>query len=407
VFEFQGGAVIWLRVVRPVRVTIAIGLVLAGLICAGAVLAATTSWTVQPSPDLGAENLNGVAATSSTNAWAVGSLGGPSVIERWNGKVWKLQAGAKLTRPGGFLTAVAATSRTNAWAVGDYQNSDGSESKTLIEHWNGKAWKVQPSPNPSRHYSYLAGVAATSSTNAWAVGNTNQPVRSCGCNEDRSLIEHWNGKAWKVVPSPNIERFTDLNAVTATSSANAWAVGSPLVGGRALIVHWNGKAWKVVPSPSPPRCNLQTLNGVAATSSTNAWAVGACDHYSVAEQSDDVRTLVEHWNGRAWKVVPGPSPVCTVPVPSSGLNGVAATSSTNAWAVGLCDNWAGAYVTSQTVIEHWNGKAWKIQQSPSSVVAAGGELDGVAAVSSRHAWAVGQLSAGTNLPLILRWNGNG
>jgi hypothetical protein len=40
------------------------------------------------------------------------------------------------------LTGVAVLSHAYAWAVG-YQGS----TKTLIEHWNGFSWKVVPSPN--------------------------------------------------------------------------------------------------------------------------------------------------------------------------------------------------------------------------------------------------------------------
>jgi hypothetical protein len=56
-----------------------------------------------------------------------------------------------------------------------------------------------------------------------------------------------------------------------------------------------------------------TLSGVAATSASNAWAVGGA--------------LILHWNGKTWKRVPSPSS-------AAGLSGVAATSATNAWAVG-------------------------------------------------------------------------
>ena len=40
------------------------------------------------------------------------------------------------------------------------------------------------------------------------------------------------------------------------------------------------------------------LFGVAATSSTNAWAVG---NYQHQEQTPPSRTLIERWNGTAWK----------------------------------------------------------------------------------------------------------
>ena len=61
-------------------------------------------------------------------------------------------------------------SASDAWMVGEDYN--GNNVQTLVEHWNGKAWKVQPSPNPGspRTDRELDGVAATSSTNAWAAG---------------------------------------------------------------------------------------------------------------------------------------------------------------------------------------------------------------------------------------------
>ncbi|MBV8941077.1 MAG: hypothetical protein JO240_05065, partial [Solirubrobacterales bacterium] len=70
--------------------------------------------------------------------------------------------------------------------------------KTLIEHWNGKAWNVQRSANPGgSSRDDLEAVAATSATNAWAVGHD-----YIGPTE-QTLIEHWNGKTWKVQPSVN------------------------------------------------------------------------------------------------------------------------------------------------------------------------------------------------------------
>jgi hypothetical protein len=54
------------------------------------------------------------------------------LIERRNGKAWKQLASP--SPAGGQLLGVAATSSRNAWAVG---TADG---KILIEHWNGTAW---------------------------------------------------------------------------------------------------------------------------------------------------------------------------------------------------------------------------------------------------------------------------
>jgi hypothetical protein len=45
--------------------------------------------------------------------------------------------------------------------------------------------------------------------------------------------------------------FAQLSGVAATSAASAWAVGGTSSGatGGSLILHWNGTAWKRVPSP--------------------------------------------------------------------------------------------------------------------------------------------------------------
>jgi hypothetical protein len=94
-----------------------------------------------------------------------------------------------------------------------------------------------------------------------------------------------------------------------------------------LILHWNGTAWKKVPSPNPGGPSRDNgLRGVAATSAGNALAVG------VYSNGTSDQTLVARWNGTAWKKVP--SPDAGGPSASNFLVGVAASSANNAWAVG-------------------------------------------------------------------------
>jgi len=65
---------------------------------------------------------------------------------------------------------VAAVSANNSWAAGYYFNSGGIP-RTLIEHWNGTSWKVVPSPNVGPNDNLLNGVARIpGSSNVWAVG---------------------------------------------------------------------------------------------------------------------------------------------------------------------------------------------------------------------------------------------
>jgi hypothetical protein len=173
---------------------------------------------------------------------------------------------------------VAATSAKNAWAVG----GDTSPSGDLVEHWNGRAWKVQPiSTKPINPAGGLGGVAATSRADAWAVSdNTNQ-------------VLHWDGRAWKVQAIPPRDQ---PERVAATSSDNAWVVGfhaNRHSSFSTLVEHWNGKAWKVQPTPNPGGgFNYDFLYGVAATSAKNAWAVG---EYTPGRGGP--RTLIERWNG--------------------------------------------------------------------------------------------------------------
>lgn len=94
------------------------------------------------------------------------------------------------------------------------------------------------------------------------------------------------------------------------------------------------------------------------------------------------------WNGRTWTRVPSPA------TPGgSELAGVAAVSARGAWAVGNAGIFTGR---RSTLILRWNGSTWR--QVPSPTPARGGVLDGVAAVSAASAWAVGG-------GLILSWNG--
>src|SRR5690349_24609207 len=93
----------------------------------------------------------------------------------------------------------------------------------------------------SSGYSSLIGVAAVSANDIWAVGGG-----------QRTVIEHWDGTAWTIVPGaedPNLE--TRLAAVTALASDDVWAVGQyfdDLDNGHTLIQHWDGHQCSIVPS---------------------------------------------------------------------------------------------------------------------------------------------------------------
>jgi hypothetical protein len=274
-----------------------------------------------------------VAATSTANAWAVGTFAVGSntrtLTERWNGTRWQHVTSPN---PGGTagpisneLNAVAATSSSNAWAVGEY-TATGEGPQPIVEHWNGHKWSSVTSWRPKGQSAvFLTGVTATSATNAWAVG-----YYETG-DTDMTLVEHWNGKTWAKVASPNPSgsRGSNLDGVSASSAKNAWAVGFYLTphGAAPLIEHWNGKTWQRVPSPNPG--GTGELRGVVSIYSARAVAVGYSGATGVA--------LVLRWNGRTWNQVSSPSPGT-----NSILDGVSGTSATNAGAVGYYVSSAGS-----------------------------------------------------------------
>jgi hypothetical protein len=287
-----------------------------------------SSWAQVDSPDPGSGNnfLTSVRAVSASSIWAVGSASdgtsSKTLIEHWNGTAWIMVPSPSPGNSFNKLNGVRVVSANDAWAVGVYADG-GTSRKTMVLHWNGAAWTqvASPSPGGSGTDNYLFAVAATSPSDAWAVGEI---VTSTGI---QTLILHWNGTTWTQVPSPNPGTASELFGVGATSASNAWAVGEATTGTteQTLVLHWNGRTWARVASPNPGgRAHDNTLDAVAVTSTTSAWAVGTY------ETGAGPSNIVLHWNGHTWAHVNSPNPGT-----ENGLFGVAATSATNAWAVGF------------------------------------------------------------------------
>jgi hypothetical protein len=176
---------------------------------------------------------------------------------------------------------------------------------TLIEHWNGSKWTVVPAP-----YAYkdrtpnigLSAVGGSSSSNVWAVGS----YQSGPNGDDRSpLIEHWDGTRWRLQPSPNPpdpRRLNFLDAIAAVSRTSAFAVGSYFSHDASftlpLTERWNGVQWTTVPNKlQPGLTGYLYLTSVAAVDPRYAWAIGQGLHGS----------FIEKWNGTSWQQLPSPN----------------------------------------------------------------------------------------------------
>lgn len=289
------------------------------------------------------------------------------------------------------LYAVAAVNTNDAWAVGYYING-GNTRQTLALHWTGAAWTIVPTPNVGGGDNVLYNVAAVAPNDVWAVGSS-----VSGVNLKQTLILHWNGTAWAQVASPNPGGFNELYDVKARTATDIWAVGTGGTGGSqnaTLVAHWNGTTWSIVASPNAVGGN-SLLNGVTIVAASDVWAVGRGEN-----QVNITQTLVEHWNGTAWTVVASPNPGGgAIDVVFASVSAVAAN---DIWAVGYYIN---AGNINQTLIEHWNGTAWAIVPSP-NVGPSDNFLNRVAARAANDVWAVGDYhTPPLPLTLIEHWDG--
>lgn len=315
-------------------------------------------WSIKASPRTPGCTpfLLGVTVVSRSDVWAagkcvdVGRLSAAALIEHWNGRRWTVTFNRQVgSGTYSELLGITAASATSLWAVGDYEASTGTAS--LVEHWNGRKWTIQPSPNPSANPAVLDAVTAVSQTNAWAVGYYDTAVPPV---TSMTLVEHWNGQKWSVQHSFSPGNGgNQLNSAIALSATNVWAAGNygytsgSVTGSSTLIEHWDGRTWSVQSTGNPGTSNA--FYGVAGSSSSNAWAVGSF------LSGTTISTLTEHWNGRTWAIKPSPSPGTAQD--QKGLLGVTLISPSDAWTVGFYDD-------EHTIVEHWNGSAWRLHASP-------------------------------------------
>jgi hypothetical protein len=337
--------------------------------------ATSLAWKLVPSPNgsgsLDRNLLNGVSCPSASTCIAVGDSSPQSLAELWNGTAWTVLATPQLAAGTG-LNGVSCISVQACTAVG------GSSGETLVETWNGTAWTVVASPNVASGSNSLNGVSCVSAQACTAVGDFEHNGKS---ERSKTLIESWNGTAWAIVPSPQVPpsgSFDALTSVSCVSAQDCTAVGIRGGGDKPLIETWNGTVWKVVPGPRKPYVQGGDLDGVSCLSASDCTAVGA------VLGSTRSKTLVETWNGTAWKVVPSPNAGSASAF--NNLNSVSCVSAQDCTAVGTL---LGS-TRSKTLIETWDGTAWTVVPSPNTGSASAyNYLDGVSCASADTCSAVG------------------
>jgi hypothetical protein len=240
-------------------------------------------------------SLISVRAFSATDVTAVGTWFGTTVpggplIEHWDGHAWSASTAPNPAGCQATFTAVAAVPGSSGrFAVGFCLNADGTSTQAVIERLTGAGWSIVPAHAPAR--SSLQSVTPVSGKELWAVGSS-----TTMSGAERTLAERWNGSAWSVVPTPNPTANDALRSVIRVpGTATLWAVGSAVnaTGSAGVAMRWNGAAWRSVP-PAQPSHGV-SLGGVAAAPG-GIWAVG--DVFPDSPGGGPIaRTLAEHTPG--------------------------------------------------------------------------------------------------------------
>ncbi|HKP51654.1 MAG TPA: hypothetical protein VJ183_03280 [Chloroflexia bacterium] len=370
-------------------------------------------WTIE-----GVGRLFGIGVTGTNDLWAVGSTPGKGgyrlgsgipvaipaegAITHWDGTTWKLVASINVGEGAvrHELWDVAGASSDDVWAVGKYEDKNW-KSSTLVAHWDGTEWKVIPSPNVGAGESELTGVAALGSNDVWAVGSASKGP----------LVIHWDGEQWEVVPVP--ESRGKLNKIVAITARDMWAVGSS--GGDTLTMHWDGAVWERIASPNIRSASLSDLvgilgpgneelgnilEGVSAVASDDVWAVGYATDNWPGNRLPFEWPIVMHWDGRTWSLITQPDSKMAYKVSDDEIayqvqSSLHAVADRASHDVWAVGSWNGMWPVEVTVV-HWDGTEWIAIPCPASGAQNLGQIRVLTdiVIAGNDVWAVGVGMAG-------------
>jgi hypothetical protein len=337
------------------------------------------TWQSVPSPSLwpSGSAFNSIAVAGPNDVWLVGSVESAhnrnALTEHWDGTEWR-RVQAPALYPATELSAVLALGPNDVWAAGRWVTQDSvgvglAKIVTLILHWDGTAWSVVPSPNSpaGTSSSMLTGLAASGPSDIWAIGQVDDWTTGIHA----PLILHWDGARWSNIPTGDLGPGVKLYGVATARPGDAWVVGDGANGGGStpLIAHWDGNTW----TRRAGTGDHGYLRGVVAVAPDDAWAVGAPG-------------LIRHWDGHAWSAPPAATSVAF----GNELFAVAAATGTHddIWAVGGGFN-GNPLLPLATL--HWDGAHWEALPNVTQVVT-GDRADrfvSVAAAGRNNFWAVG------------------
>jgi hypothetical protein len=290
------------------------------------------------------------------------------------------------------VSGISATATNDVWTASGSLVSQSNVNKSAAASLNFNGTKFSKAPLGSTvagTTEFINGVAAIAPDDVWAVGFDSVD------NGPLEVVQRFDGTKWQEVHDVAMvgkgQIFGEqLNAISAINSNDIFAAGNLYNYDRDQVIpffeHWNGQSWAQA-GPNPKVSNTQTyINGVAAISASDVWAVGYAQMRTDGVVAKKPAPATLHFDGTQWKEIPAAKCVCV-------FTAVAAIASDDVWAVGntLSDSF-----DSEPMAQHWDGTRWTLTKvpSPEGSFPNYDELEGVAAVSSKSVWAVGTFLGG-------------
>jgi hypothetical protein len=331
-----------------------------------------------------------ISVLSANDIWLVARAlqvvtSGPATsVYHWNGKQWTMTALASSSHVTG-ISKIVALSDNNVWGVGNISYSNTSFA-TLIEHWDGKQWSIVPSPQLAASEAILLDITAVSANNIWAVGYTGASSgSSIGISSQyKGLVEHWNGEQWSVVSGLPV--IGSLNDVATDSEGGIWIFGED-VNKTPLIEYWDGKQWNA--STIKDLATAGDLGSMAVISPTDIWITGLL--FTSVNNNITTSLYIEHWDGRQWSKVPGPSTGVVATHESATTPAITALSANNVWIAGSYGEGGGPHA----FVIHWDGTDWTTVPTgiPNHTCSAYSYMDEITSIpDSSQVWVTGNYS---------------
>jgi hypothetical protein len=308
---------------------------------------------------------------------------------------WQAVSGSAFGPTVPRLDSLAVVAKDDIWGH--------SWSDSAVYHWNGSTWSGVALPRPPSGASLdFYDVSTLPGGEVWIVGSYEDVGRNV-----HALAYHLVDHQWVFGKSVDVEQAsTTLSSVSGTTKNDVWAVGSYTLLNKsyAYTAHWNGSTWAQVAAPH--ECpGDQELSDVIALGTNDVWAVGSCSEGTIGGFYDTVHTLVQHWDGAAWKDIPSPNHLPSRFIDSSSLSTITGTGPNDLWAGGTYWDSDGNGYWTQPMLQHWDGRQWSEITLAHPGIGTTSNLSAVAAFAPDDVWAIGYYSAGELHPVALHWDG--